>query len=163
MDNIILNYLLYDIFYLTILCVNDVIDDAPNLLYIVFCCITIIFILILFWSTNLAGDKISEISMMISGHRISPVYCEIISWHCISPLYTKIISWNHISPIYCIPRSYLDIVYHVNIDIISWHRISPVYSDDRYIIILTRAFKVILFYLKHKILKGYRWYILAMS
>ena len=33
MDNIIMNYLLYNIFYLTIFSVND---DTPSLLYIVF-------------------------------------------------------------------------------------------------------------------------------
>ena len=32
-DNIILNYLLYNIFDLTIFCVNDVIDDAPSLIF----------------------------------------------------------------------------------------------------------------------------------
>ena len=36
MDNIILNYLLYNIFYLTIFCVNDVLDNAPSLFSIVF-------------------------------------------------------------------------------------------------------------------------------
>ena len=36
MDNIIMNYLLYRIFYIQIFCVNDVIDDMPSLLYIAF-------------------------------------------------------------------------------------------------------------------------------
>ena len=37
MDNIIMNnYLLSSILYLTIFCVNDVIDDTPSLLYIAF-------------------------------------------------------------------------------------------------------------------------------
>ena len=34
MDNIIMNYLLYSIFYITIFCVNDVIDEAPSSLYV---------------------------------------------------------------------------------------------------------------------------------
>ena len=38
-DNIIMNYLLYSIFYLTIFRVNCVIDDTPSLLYIAFCSI----------------------------------------------------------------------------------------------------------------------------
>ena len=47
MDNIIMNYLLYSIFYLTIFCVNDVIDDTPSLLSIAFCSIEFMFIIIL--------------------------------------------------------------------------------------------------------------------
>ena len=65
MDNIILNYIFYNIFYLTIFCVNDVIDDAPSLLYIVFSSIEFMFIIIIFWSSNLAGDNISEMSIKI--------------------------------------------------------------------------------------------------
>ena len=47
MDNIIMNYLLYSIFYLAIFCVNDVIDDTPSLFYITFCIIEFMFIIIL--------------------------------------------------------------------------------------------------------------------
>ena len=47
MDNIIMNYLLYSIFYLTIFCVNDVIDYKPSLLYITFCSTEFMFIIIL--------------------------------------------------------------------------------------------------------------------
>ena len=47
MYNIIMNYLLYSIFYLTIFCVNDVIDDTPSSLYISFCSIEFMFIIIL--------------------------------------------------------------------------------------------------------------------
>ena len=57
MDNIILNYLLYNVFYLTIFCVNDVIDDAPSLLYIFFCSIEFMLIKKIFWLSNLASDK----------------------------------------------------------------------------------------------------------
>ena len=45
MDNIIMNYLLYSIFYLTIFCVNDVIDDTPSSLYIAFFSIEFMFII----------------------------------------------------------------------------------------------------------------------
>ena len=46
MDNIIMNYLIYSIFFLTIFCVNDVIDDTPSSLYIAFCSIEFMFIII---------------------------------------------------------------------------------------------------------------------
>ena len=36
MDKIHLNYLLHNVLYLTIFCVNDVIDDASSLLYVIF-------------------------------------------------------------------------------------------------------------------------------
>ena len=62
-DNIIMNYL-YSIFYLTIFCV-DVIDDAISLLYIIFCSIEFMFIIILFWSSNLPGDQILEMRIKI--------------------------------------------------------------------------------------------------
>ena len=48
MGNNIRNYLLYNIFYLTIYCVHDGIDDAPSLLYIVFCSIEFMFIIVIF-------------------------------------------------------------------------------------------------------------------
>ena len=48
MDNIILNYLFYNIFNPTIFCVNEVVDDAPSLLHIVFYSIEFMFIIILF-------------------------------------------------------------------------------------------------------------------
>ena len=47
MDNVIMNYLRYSIFYLTMFCVNDVINDTPSLLYIAFCSIEFMFIIIL--------------------------------------------------------------------------------------------------------------------
>ena len=65
MYNIIMNYLLYSIFHLTIFCVNDVIDDTPCLLYIAFCSIEFMFIIIIFWSSNFPCDKISEMSIKI--------------------------------------------------------------------------------------------------
>ena len=65
MDNIIMHYLLYNIFHLTIFCINDVIDDTPSSLYIAFCCIEFMFIIILLWSSNLYSDKNSEISIKI--------------------------------------------------------------------------------------------------
>ena len=47
MDHIIMIYLLYSIFFLTIFCVIDVIDDTPSSLYIAFCSIEYMFIIIL--------------------------------------------------------------------------------------------------------------------
>ena len=44
MDNI-MKYLLCSISYLTIFCVNDVIDGAPSLLYIIICSIEFMFII----------------------------------------------------------------------------------------------------------------------
>ena len=64
MDNIIMNYLLHSIFYLTIFWVYNVIDDPPSLLYS-FCSIELMFIIILLWSSNLSGDEISEMSIKI--------------------------------------------------------------------------------------------------
>ena len=64
MDNIIMNYLLDSIFYLTIFCVNDVIDDTPSSLYISFCSIEFMSIILLS-SPDLPCDKISEMCIKI--------------------------------------------------------------------------------------------------
>ena len=63
MDNIILNYFLYNVSYLTVFCVNDVIDDVPSLLYIIYC--TIEFMFITNRLSNLVSDKICETSIKI--------------------------------------------------------------------------------------------------
>ena len=78
MDNIIMNYLLHSIFYLTIFCVNDVIDYTLSSLYITFCFIESMFIIILLWSSNLPSDKISEISVKIFRNFILTVKCKIM-------------------------------------------------------------------------------------
>ena len=78
MDNIILNYLLYSIFYLAFFCVNCVINDAPSLFYIVFWCIYFMFIIILFWSSNLSCDEISEMSIKIFRNFILTVEWKIM-------------------------------------------------------------------------------------
>ena len=79
MDNIIMNYLLYSIFYLTIFCVNAI-DDTPSSLYISFCSMEFMFIIILLWSSNLPGDKISEMSIKIFRNFILTVECKIMSF-----------------------------------------------------------------------------------
>ena len=56
----------------------DVIDDRPSSLYISFCSIEFMFIIILLWSSNLPGDKISEMSIKIFRNFILTVWCKIM-------------------------------------------------------------------------------------
>ena len=58
--NIIMNYILYNIFYLTIFCVNDIIDEKLSLVYIAFCSMEFMFIIILLWSSNLLETKFQK-------------------------------------------------------------------------------------------------------
>ena len=73
MDKIMLNYLLYNVSYLTIFCVNDDIDDTPILRFFIF-----MSIMNIFSSSNLASDKIFEMSITILRNFISKVEYKII-------------------------------------------------------------------------------------
>ena len=67
MDNIMMNYFCYYVFYLTIFLsyhwYNDTTDNMAILFYIGFYSIEFMFIIIPFGLSNLAIDKISEISI----------------------------------------------------------------------------------------------------
>ena len=82
MDNIILNYLLYNVFYLTIFCVDDVTDDAPifSLCDFLAALNLFMFIVVLFWLSNLARDNISEMSIKIFRNFILTVDYKIMSF-----------------------------------------------------------------------------------